>query len=257
MTSEPESREKKTGDGNELPIVRQSFSPEDLSFFAQEHISYEIGMLVNDVYTWAHSPGILAVPIQFALMESALVHLRLLDDFLTLPSRLTNEADARGGGRQLVELDDVLATDYLDEWQPSSKRLLGESRQGINSHVAHLSMSRQSQRAWDLLTLTDTVAREFLRFIGSLAAEQSLFALSFEPGKSSAESFVRWFADLGTTTKTEATTDPTSSSPTTETDASVQSPQAGLPPWLTWPPTAPSTTTYSEVRFSTGHRSDE
>jgi hypothetical protein len=71
-----------------------------------------------------------------AHIESLLTHVRILDEFL---------------GRSVRHYEtDLLATDYIQEWRPSSL-LTRRERTDINTRLAHLSTARLDPRPdWEL-----------------------------------------------------------------------------------------------------------
>ena len=103
-----------------------------------------------------------------ALLESALVHARSLDDFLGLAARTKD--------------DDVIARDYLLSW--AAKRALEDhERESVNKRLAHITTGRRKGRqAWASTRFRD-VFNESVAFLQALEREQPL----------KADWFRRWF----------------------------------------------------------------
>jgi heme exporter protein D len=167
------------------PVVRQQFTDEALSAFADKHISYEVSMVCHGVYMWQSAGAMLAPEASFCFIESILIHLRLLDDFLSRRARST-----RMDQGERIEVDDVLALDYFPEWVSSSDLLSGR-RRAINSYVAHVSMSRD-EIDWDIPQLAQSVIEEFARFLSEIQRQRPIFAASFAKAAASVEGFLEW-----------------------------------------------------------------
>jgi hypothetical protein len=121
-----------------------------------EHVAYEIKMLQGTAVLLRM--GVIGTgALQNALLESALVHLRLVDEFLSLPK----------GNRA----DDVVAKDFLPTWEP--KQVLTESaREDINKRVHHLTTRRiGQQRLWPLDLCHDAV-RVCIDFLVQLESDE-------------------------------------------------------------------------------------
>lgn len=106
-----------------------------------EHVAYEAFMLARttQLLEAGTTPPVgaeQAVVIRNALLESALLHLRVLDDFLCLKSR--------------TRADDVVAMDFLPSWTPQTGLSEGE-RQYVNKRVMHLTTTRgEGPAPWEL-----------------------------------------------------------------------------------------------------------
>ena|SRR5947209_8652432 len=114
-------------------------------------------------------PGIVDA-IGDALLEAALVHLRLLDDFL-------------GAGRQSQapkpgDLDDVFARHWLPSWKPRGF-LTPTQRSRINAQLAHLSARRRWRHGWDVPRMATQPCRLLLRFLDELEATDARRARAF------------------------------------------------------------------------------
>lgn len=95
-------------------MARRKLSPETLKDLASEHVASEVRMLVGQAHALYEkygesSPGSLEDPREDALLEAALVHPRLLDEFLR------SDGDKRN----------VRANDWVPEFRP-----LGLARPG-------------------------------------------------------------------------------------------------------------------------------
>jgi hypothetical protein len=109
--------------------------------------------------TAANDEGSAIGIVRNALIESALVHLRNLDDFLGMTSRERRN-------------DDVLAIDFTSDWEPS--RILDPlSRQAINKHLQHLTYERVDILAtWPLQVWELHARHRFLGFARTVKDEQ-------------------------------------------------------------------------------------
>lgn len=132
-------------------------SDQELDTYAQ-HVAFEINMLVDQVeyYIDTHGPVFPASsspsPEEEALLESSLVHLRLLDEFLACSGR---------------HRDDIRA-DFWPGWtgqcflKPAVKR-------AINAQVAHLSGKRATYQ-WDLAVYARDCCTAMLAFFAAIPA---------------------------------------------------------------------------------------
>lgn len=103
-----------------------------------------------------------------ALLESALVHARSLDEFL--------------GKEKRGQDDDVIARDYLPEWEPKHA-LKPAERESVNKRLAHITTERRKGRhRWATQRLRD-VFNEAIAFLQAVEREQPL----------KADWFRRWF----------------------------------------------------------------
>ena len=86
-----------------LPSNARVFSAEELSAFADEHITYEVTMLAHLATLWTTTPAWAGPVANSAFLVSTLVHLRLLDDFLGRGDRriadISPEGELKGGER--------------------------------------------------------------------------------------------------------------------------------------------------------------
>lgn len=164
------------------PRRTERFDAPGLAAFARRHISYEIGMAATVTQVLHQPPGLHGEALKNVLLESVLVHLRLLDDFVGRATR--------------AHADDVLALDYLDTWDPVEGGPLGEFRRPINTQVAHLSIAREAGRLWNVLALTNSVLGECGRFFDSLEAHTSPFVEPFATAASSTSDFLEWAEEM-------------------------------------------------------------
>lgn len=124
-----------------------------LSQMAQGPLTYEVNMLFGQVACISMRERSPDIPEYMALVEAALVHLRLLDDFLGQPPT--------------GQHDDVHAQQFAPTWQP--KRFIDpDERQRINAQVQHLAWRRTSGADWDFSTLCLAFAERFLEFLNVL-----------------------------------------------------------------------------------------
>jgi hypothetical protein len=86
--------------------------------------------------------------VGFGLLESLLVHVRLLDDFLANKRRKGRDGD-----------DDLTARDYNSSWS-SNGFLKTDERSAINKKLAHLTRSRQDSRVDQLWRTTGALDAE-------------------------------------------------------------------------------------------------
>lgn len=100
-----------------------------LERYARTHVAYEARTLRGQIEAAGRLGGRLRDARELALMEAALVHLRLLDDFVGSPP----------------VGDDVSATHYLSTWK-LQQFLEADERDRINAQVAHLAARRQRPR---------------------------------------------------------------------------------------------------------------
>jgi hypothetical protein len=134
-------------------------TPEQLDRRA-DHVAFEVWALVEQiiVYIERHGPrfpsGSSTFPDEQALLEAALVHLRLLDEFLGCTGR---------------NADDVKACDWPG-WSPNG--FLGAQRKAINAHVAHLSRRRRATQEWDLPTLGKAACVRLVEFFDVIPADR-------------------------------------------------------------------------------------
>lgn len=139
-----------------------------------EHLTYEGFMLsgTTQLIEQGFPPSDRVEPtvrevVRNALLESLLVHIRVLDDFLSM------EAPARP--------DDVVAVDFLPSWEPR-RCLTAEERTYVNKRVMHLTAVRGAGPApWELDKGRE-VMRHFREFLRALEAS--------DPAK--AQWFRRW-----------------------------------------------------------------
>jgi hypothetical protein len=130
---------------------------QELDTFAQ-HVAFEISMLVEQVeyYIDTHGPVFPASsspsPEEEALLESSLVHIRLLDEFLACSGR---------------HRDDIRA-DFWPGWNARGF-LKPDVKQAINAQVAHLS-ARRGTYQWDLALYARDCCTAMLTFFASIPA---------------------------------------------------------------------------------------
>lgn len=126
-------------------------------------VEYEVAMVqLGRLFINAHHSGNPISQMTMNLVvESALVHLRNLDEFLG------REPEDRG-----VRDNDMLATDYLAKWQPRS--FLGLEKAIVSRYLAHITTDRVRKRDWPVVymaTQCDYLVREFKQLLKSEDAE--------------------------------------------------------------------------------------
>jgi len=109
-------------------------------------------------------------PVQNALLESALVHLRALVDFFEKSRRSTFSAK----GRLRTENDDVIAADY--GFPAARLNIAQRYRERLNKDLVHLSYSRNRRRlpeakTWPVRDLALPLLERSIKFIDSLQEE--------------------------------------------------------------------------------------
>ena len=115
-------------------------SDEELAGFSEEHLRYEVEMLHGTAQALRDPPrdqdGTIGAIIEYALLESFLIHARVLISFLY------------DGPKS----NDVAAEHFFDEnkeWtehRPDKSRLLTETQKRINKELAHLTKGRLGVR---------------------------------------------------------------------------------------------------------------
>lgn len=139
---------------------RKSRSDQDLQRFSDEHLLYEIQML-NETTRFLAGPGRSAQWVnRMAAIESFVIHVRNLMDFLysDKPKR-----------------DWAIAEDFLSDpstWQsqrPPKSNLMEVSHRRAHKEVAHLTYLRiagtPKEKEWPFLFIAGEVNRVFLRFL--------------------------------------------------------------------------------------------
>ncbi len=125
------------------------------------HVAFEVVMLVEQVqfYIDNYAPTFPSSSSTFAdeqaLLEASLVHLRLLDEFLSCRGHHT---------------DDVRGCDWPG-WSPKGF-LSGALRRRINAHVAHMSRRRRTGEEWNLPKLGKACCVRALEFFASIPPER-------------------------------------------------------------------------------------
>ena len=131
----------------------------DLATYAERHVRYEVDMVTGQARELIrrHPSGMptpttgFPGPIDDALLEAILVHLRLLEDFL----------GSRKDGR------DVIAEDWLPSWSPQTF-LTCDQRDAINLQLAHMSSERDWGYPWDIAAMVTECCLAIKSFIEAL-----------------------------------------------------------------------------------------
>lgn len=149
---------------------------------AEDHVAYELEAMaaLSEVRS---PPG----AIGFGLLESYLLHVRCLDEFLTKPR----------GDRRWKQL--VLASDYFEDptaWQPAEGAFLSkDERFRIDRTIAHITTDRRSRVAWaNQRTRRSSWARRgldvFDEFLALLASHHPERARWFAAGRIAASQWI-------------------------------------------------------------------
>lgn len=126
---------------------------------ASDCLHYEIWMLTT--LARAQSTGIAGnSPLNNALLESFVIHVRVLLDFLYA---------------ERPRSDDVIAEDFLpcpDEWssiRPPKTELLETIRRRVGKEAAHLTYARldvtPETKGWEFLAIAEDISRAFNQFM--------------------------------------------------------------------------------------------
>jgi len=145
-------------------------SPEELERVAAVHLRYEVRAMIVMSRAGVLPPS--TATDDTAVLEAFLVHVRLLDEFLSKPRS--------SWGRV------VLATDYLESWG-CPEVLTPAERNAIDRKVVHLACDREQLFDWLTVDIrdgwTDRVLRALQAFVSALPDERKRW---FSP----------WFEDV-------------------------------------------------------------
>lgn len=125
-----------------------------LQAYASEHVSYEVGMLL-DAARLVLAVGDAETPERCAYLESFLLHVRNLDAFLA--SRRLGPAD-------------VCADDYLPGYRASFAH---HSSKDIEARLAHLTSYRTTRRQWPTRELVGAALQGFDEFLAALGEDKN------------------------------------------------------------------------------------
>jgi hypothetical protein len=106
---------------------RPKKSQAELEKITKEIIQYEIDMLIG-TYQYRSDPNDLV--LKNMIIESFLIHARNLIDFLYPPAT--------------SKPDDILSTDYNDNWSEKIPEYFKKERERIHKRLAHISRRRNS-----------------------------------------------------------------------------------------------------------------
>jgi hypothetical protein len=138
------------------------FSETYLLEYSGEHLLYEVGML----FSWGEfrrntlTPILISTGINNVLIESFVIHLRNLIDFLYLEPKGT----------------DIVACDYFDSggWEkirPPLSDALKMARHRANKELAHLTTDRKTgtppEKSWDFSGLAEEVRAILKTFVAN------------------------------------------------------------------------------------------
>ena len=125
-----------------------------------EAFFYEVEQLLDASSTKTHNTC-----LNNALLESTLVHARILLDFYERPTRTI-----RHEGKQQIEMDDVLAVDY--GFPARQVEIPPVERERLNKDLAHLTYSRADRRpedkGWDYRKVVYPILTRSKEFIEHL-----------------------------------------------------------------------------------------
>lgn len=140
-------------------MSRNTPSEEVLKEFAEEHLSYEVNMLINSAHLLSQPNNQQFVVNAF--LESFTIHLRALIDFIWEPSN--------------TRKDDAIASDFFkskDQWEkirPEFPKELEPTRSRIGKEIAHLTYSRMNVtpdiKGWNIEEMTQTLLHVLKVFI--------------------------------------------------------------------------------------------
>ena len=85
-----------------------------------------------------------------ALLESLLIHARVLQEFLTA---------AKG-----KHPDDVLAVQFVPDWEANLQVVVGDLVVRMHKQLAHLSLARERKQSWPIIQIADDILEEMGRF---------------------------------------------------------------------------------------------
>jgi hypothetical protein len=85
-----------------------------------------------------------------ALLESLLIHARVLQEFLNRKSS--------------QHADDVLAVQFVPDWNDDLRVVVGDIVTRMHKQLAHLSLARERKRPWPVIQIADDILSEMRRF---------------------------------------------------------------------------------------------
>ncbi len=138
--------------------TKQKPSPSNLKAFSKEHLLYEIRMFygVCDILQqrkyFSGENQEMNMCIRNALLESFVLHLRVILDFLY---------DVQDKDEDAIAVDYFKDKSYWKSIRPKRSKILKESRLRINKEAAHLSYKRllisKDQKVWQFLCIKNEV----------------------------------------------------------------------------------------------------
>jgi hypothetical protein len=169
-------------------MCAQHLTSSELDALADSHVRYEVAMVVAQAGEWCRRyphgmpplDGLRDPVADDALLEAALVHLRLLDDFL----------DSRG-----QHPCDVRASYWIprSSWRPK-KWLPAGVRRRINWQVAHLSLCRDEWFDWKIGLYAYRFCVEFEAFLRAVEVHRPDRLAAFDVARRCACEGVRLLA---------------------------------------------------------------
>ena len=147
----------------------QSPSDEQLDEWAETHVRYEVQLLVSTAIEFRSRYPRMPDADEFreptvddALLESALVHARLINEFLV-------------GDRHEYAIS---ASDWISSW--SHRALPIDTVKMIDAQVAHLSSRRTSSQPWDVPSYAYACCQGLQRFLVALHLRRPERSAAFE-----------------------------------------------------------------------------
>ena len=140
-------------------------SDTDLAAIAEGHLAYEMRTLWQQVRDPRLSYNAWDAHTSDSLLEAALVHLRVLDEFLTMPAARTGPDRPR---------DNVVAEHYTGTTLagfltrgPDGDDELGD----INAQLSHLAVRRRESRLWPVTDMACRCGKAMQQFVTAARPE--------------------------------------------------------------------------------------
>lgn len=133
-----------------------------------EHLAYEAWMLLETAQIQAQGFYTAIEPLNNAVLESFIIHVRNMIDFLYPPAN--------------KRPSDVYATDFFDvpkEWEqlrPPMSYRLREARERGNKEIAHLTYDRlhgtREQKPWEYVDIANEITAIWRTFVAQVPPER-------------------------------------------------------------------------------------
>jgi hypothetical protein len=143
---------------------------------ASGHLSYEITMFAALCAEIVRRDRERSSLVSNALLEAALVHARLLIEFVA------GRPDRSNPVQRSWSPKDIQPTDFLTEWQPSAGVSLDQYLDLADKHVVHLSLARTTAGPplWPVSRILDAILFQLRLFANAAQREGSPFADTFQ-----------------------------------------------------------------------------